>query len=222
VSVTIPHKVAVMPLLDTVDEAARTIGSINTIVNTAGHLAGYNSDGEGALQALRDAGFDSAGKRVVILGSGGAARAIAVTIALKAPPEKLIILGAVEEEVLRLSSDSARRGAVAVAGELLTDTSLSSALHDCEILIHATPIGMHPKSDQSLVAPNLLHNNLVVFDIVYNPLKTRLLMDAERAGCTVISGIEMFLNQAAVQFKLWTGQEAPRKVMRAVLEKHFA
>jgi shikimate dehydrogenase len=191
-------------------------------VITAGHLAGYNSDGEGALQTLRDVGFDSAGKRVVILGSGGAARAIAVTIALKAPPEKLTILGAVEEELLRLSSDSARRGAVAVAGELLTDTSLSSALHDCEILIHATPIGMHPKSEHSLVPVQLLHKNLVVFDIVYNPLKTRLLMDAEREGCTVISGIEMFLNQAAVQFKLWTGQEAPRKVMREVLEKHFA
>ena len=222
VSVTIPHKVAVMPLLDTVDEAARTIGSINTIVNTAGHLAGYNSDGEGALQALRNAGFDPAGKRVVILGSGGAARAIAIALALKAPPEKLTILGAVEEEVLRLSSDSTRRGAVAVAGKLLTDTSLSSALPDCDILIHATPVGMHPATDRSLVPPNLLHNNLVVFDIVYNPLKTRLLMDAERAGCTVIPGIEMFLNQAAVQFKLWTGQEAPREVMRAVLEKHFA
>jgi shikimate dehydrogenase len=222
VSVTIPHKVAVMSLLDTVDEAARTIGSINTIVNTNGHLAGYNSDGEGALQALRDAGSDPTGKRVVILGSGGAARAITIALALKAPPEKLTILGAVEEEVLRLSSDSSRRGAVAVAGELLIDTSLSSALHDCEILIHATPIGMHPKSDQSLVPAHLLHKNLVVFDIVYNPLKTRLLMDAERAGCTVLPGIEMFLNQAAVQFKLWTGQEAPRKVMRAVLEKHFA
>jgi len=221
VSVTIPHKVAVMPLLDTVDEAARTIGSINTIVNTNGQLAGYNSDGEGALQALRDAGFDSAGKRVVILGSGGAARAIAIALALKAPPEKLTILGAEEQEVLKLSSDSARRGTVAVAGELLTDTSLSSALPDCEILIHATPIGMHPKSDQSLVPVNLLHKNLVVFDIVYNPLKTRLLMDAERAGCTVITGIEMFLNQAAVQFKLWTGQEPPKKVMRAVLENHF-
>jgi shikimate 5-dehydrogenase len=81
---------------------------------------------------------------------------------------------------------------------------------------------MHPKSDQSLVPAHLLHKNLVVFEIVYNPLKTRLLMDAERAGCTVLPGIEMFLNQAAVQFKLWTGQEAPRKVMRAVLEKHFA
>ena len=218
VSVTIPHKVAVMSLLDIVDEAARTIGSINTIVNTAGHLAGYNSDGEGALQALQDAGFDSTGKRVVLLGSGGAARAIAIALVLKAPPKKLTILGAVEEEVLRLSSDSARRGAVAVAGELLTDTSLSSSLHDCEILIHATPIGMHPKSDQSLVPIQLLHKNLAVFDIVYNPLKTRLLIDAENAGCTVIPGIEMFLNQAAVQFKLWTGQEAPKQVMREVLQ----
>jgi shikimate 5-dehydrogenase len=88
-------------------------------------------------------------------------------------------------------------------------------------LIHATPVGMHPETGRSLVPPHLLHNNLAVFDIVYNPLKTRLLVDAERAGCTVIPGIEMFLNQAAVQFKLWTGQEAPRQVMREVLEKHF-
>jgi shikimate dehydrogenase len=222
VSVTIPHKVAVMAMLDTIDAAASAIGSINTIVNTDGHLTGYNSDGEGALQALRDAGSDPAGKRVIILGSGGAARAIAITLALKAPPAKLTILGAVEEEVLKLSSDSAHRSAVAVAGELLTDTSLAPALHECEILIHATPVGMHPKTDRSLVPAQLLHKNLVVFDIVYNPLKTRLLMDAERVGCTVIPGIEMFLNQAAIQFKLWTGKDAPRKVMRTVLEKHFA
>jgi shikimate dehydrogenase len=221
VSVTIPHKVAVMPLLDTVDEAARTIGSINTIVNTDGHLAGYNSDGEGALQALRNTGADPAGKRVVILGSGGAARAIAVSMVLKAPPAKLTILGDVENEVRTLCSDSAQRGAVAVAGEILTNKSLSSALHDCEILIHATPIGMHPNPDQSLVPAQLLQKNLVVFDIVYNPLKTRLLLDAERAGCAVISGIEMFLNQAAIQFKLWTGQEAPRQIMREVLQNAF-
>ena len=221
VSVTIPHKVAVMPLLDTVDEAARTIGSINTIVNTNGHLAGYNSDGEGALQSLRDACADPTGKRVVILGSGGAARAIAVSMVLKAPPAKLTILGAIENEVRKLSSDSATKSGVLVTGELLTAKSLSSSLRECEILIHATPIGMHPNSDQSLVPSRLLQKNLVVFDIVYNPLKTCLLMDAERAGCIVVSGIEMFLNQAVMQFTLWTGQEAPRQIMREVLQNAF-
>jgi len=222
VSVTIPHKVAVIPLLDSIDDTARTIGSINTIVNTGGHLAGYNSDGAGALKALFDAGCNPAGKRVVILGSGGAARAIAVTMALQATPAALTLLGIFKEERELLSSDISAKSSLQPVTAEISSGGLTAALQECDLLINATPVGMHPKSDESPVPRNLLRKQQAVFDIVYNPRKTRLLRDAVQAGCTVVSGIEMFLNQAAVQFTLWTGQPAPVDVMRAVLEKHFA
>jgi shikimate dehydrogenase len=221
VSVTIPHKVAVIPLLDSIHDTARAIGSINTIVNTGGHLAGYNSDGTGALKALSDAGCNPAGKRVVVLGSGGAARAIAVTMALQAKPAALTLLGIIKEEREQLSSDIAAKSNLQPAAAELSSAGLTAALQKCDLLINATPVGMYPKSDKSPVPRDLLHKHTAVFDIVYNPRKTRLLRDAEQAGCTVVSGMEMFLNQAAVQFTLWTGQPAPVDVMRAVLEKHF-
>jgi shikimate dehydrogenase len=221
VSVTIPHKVAVIPLLDFIDDIARTIGSINTIVNTSGQLAGYNSDGTGALKALCDAGCNPAGKRVVILGSGGAARAIAVTMALQNPPAALTLLGIIREERERLSSDIAARSSLQPMSAELSSDGLAAALQECDLLINTTPVGMYPKKDDSPVPRELLQKQTAVFDIVYNPRKTRLLRDAQQAGCTVVSGIEMFLNQAAVQFTLWTGQPAPSGVMRAVLEKYF-
>ncbi len=222
VSVTIPHKVAVIPLLDSIDDTARAIGSINTIVNTGGHLAGYNSDGAGALKALSDAGCNPAGKRVVMLGSGGAARAIAVTMALQATPSALTLLGIIEQERTQLASDLASKSSLRPVTADLSSQGLTAALQECDLLINTTPVGMHPKSAESPIPGNLLRKQPAVFDIVYNPRKTRLLRDAEQAGCTVVSGIEMFLNQAAVQFTLWTGQPAPVDVMRAVLEKHFA
>jgi len=221
VSVTIPHKVAVMPLLDSIADSARTIGSVNTIVNTDGNLAGYNSDGAGALKALCDAGCNPSGKRVVMLGSGGAARAIAVTMSLQNPPAAITLLGIIKEEREQLSSDIAAKSSLKPAAAQLSPDVLSAALQECDLLINTTPVGMYPKKDASPVPRELLKKKTAVFDIVYNPRKTRLLRDAEQAGCTVVSGIEMFLNQAAIQFALWTGQEAPLGVMRAVLEKHF-
>jgi shikimate dehydrogenase len=107
-----------------------------------------------------------------------------------------------------------------VTAELSPD-GLSAALQECDLLINTTPVGMYPKSADSPVPRELLNKQPAVFDIVYNPRKTKLLRDALQAGCIVVSGIEMFLNQAAIQFTLWTGQPAPVEVMRAVLDKHF-
>ncbi len=115
-SVTIPHKVEAMENVDEVDPTAQGIGCINTVVNDNGRLKGYNSDGLGALGALRDAGADPEGKRVLVLGSGGAARAIAVTLACEAPPERLAILGVVRDELDRLVTDASERGRAVVEG----------------------------------------------------------------------------------------------------------
>ncbi len=218
-SVTIPHKVEAMQGVDDVDPIAQGIGCINTVVNDNGRLVGYNSDGLGALGALRDAGADPEGEKVLLLGSGGAARAIAISVAREAPPKELRILGVQMDELNRLVQDVAACGAASVIGQELTDSTLEAAMIQGDILLHCSPIGMHPHEGNSLVPPRMLRESMVVFDAVYNPRRTQLLQDAAAAGCRTIEGIEMFLGQAYVQFELWTGQPAPRDVMRRVVEE---
>jgi shikimate dehydrogenase len=218
-SVTIPHKVEAMQAVDQVDAIAQGIGCINTVVNDAGKLLGYNSDGLGALGALRSAGADPAGKRVVLLGSGGAARAIAITLAMESAPSQMTLLGIDASELDQLAEDVRQLGRCPVTADSLSNDRLGDALAEADVLLHCSPIGMHPKDDATLVPSSLLHPALVVFDVVYNPRRTRLLQDAAAVGCETVEGIEMFLGQAVVQFELWTGQEAPRDVMRQVLEQ---
>ncbi len=218
-SVTIPHKIEAMQGVDEVHEIARGIGCINTVVNEDGRLVGYNSDGLGALGALRDAGADPKGKNVLMLGSGGAARAIAITIAQEAPPKQMAILGVVMDELDRLVQDVRQQGAPEVTGRQLTESSLAESIAEADILLHCSPIGMHPNEDDSLVPAEMFREPMVVFDAVYNPRRTKLLRDAQAAGCRTIEGIEMFLGQAYVQFELWTGRQAPRDVMRRVVEE---
>jgi len=218
-SVTIPHKIDAMHAVDEVDETARVIGCINTVVNRDGRLFGYNTDGLGALGALRDAGADPRGRNVVVLGSGGAARAIAVTVAREAPPATLTILGIEPDQVRQLADDVRARGQCpTVTGTELTESSLHSALANAAIVLHCSPIGMHPHEHASVVPASLWRADLVVFDAVYNPRRTRLLTEAAAAGARAVEGVEMFLGQAYVQFELWTGQPAPREVMRRVVE----
>jgi len=218
-SITIPHKVEALAGVDEVDATAQVIGCINTVVNENGRLLGYNSDGLGAVNALREAGADPRGSHTVVLGSGGAARAVAVTIARETPPHTLTILGIDVAELDRLATDVRRQGTSTVHHEPLTDTALELALARADLVLHCSPIGMHPQEDRSLVPPALLRPTMAVFDVVYNPRRTRLIQDAEQAGCKTILGLEMFLGQAFVQFQLWTGQAAPRDVMRQVVEE---
>jgi shikimate dehydrogenase len=219
-SITIPHKVAALECMDEVDATARAIGCINTVVNDDGRLIGHNSDGRGAINALRAAGADPEGRRVLVIGSGGAARAIAMSLAMQARPADLLLLGVVPDELARLAADVGRQ-LPGVRSQALDQTTLGPAMGEAQIVIHCTPIGMHPQSAQSLVPATLFSSKQVVFDVVYNPRKTKLLADADAAGCRTISGIEMFLGQALVQFELWTGRPAPSDVMRCVLEERL-
>jgi len=220
-SVTIPHKVEALGCMDEVDATARGIGCINTVVNEGGRLLGFNSDGRGALNALKEAGADPRGRQVLLLGSGGAARALAVTLVGESPPARLAILGVIEDEVARLAGDAQQCGQTAVVGLLLTDETLAREMGRADIVLHGTPVGMHPHEGASLVPAELWRSGLTVFDAVYNPRRTRLLREAAAAGCRVIEGLEMFLGQAYVQFELWTGRPAPREVMRRVLEQRL-
>ncbi len=220
-SVTIPHKVAAMQFLDHVEPTAKRIGAINTIVAEKGKLTGHNTDATGALRALREGGIELTGRHIVVLGSGGAARAIAFALAAESGVEQLTLLGIEELERTRLAADIRSTTAVTVEDSYLDEAALRRVLPDAHVLIHCTPVGMSPKADMTCVPASLLHAGLAVMDIVYNPRETQLLKDAKRVGCKTIPGLEMFLNQAVTQFELWTNQAAPVAVMRTVLESHF-
>src|SRR5574341_954586 len=222
VSVTIPHKVAVLPYLDEVEPTARHIGSVNTIVVDGGRLIGYNTDSSGAIRALQTGGVTLEGRRVLMLGSGGAARAIAFGLAAGLGIARLTILGIDDKERRGLAADLKARTSLPLEEGPITPEALRQALHESDIVLHCTPLGMHPKIGDTCVPATLLRPQLTVMDIVYNPLETRLLREAKAAGCRTIRGLEMFLNQAAAQFELWTGQAAPADVMRSVLESRFS
>lgn len=220
-SVTIPHKVAVIPHLDEVNAVDRGIGSVNTVLSDGGKLKGFGTDGPGALKALTDAGVRVSGRNVTILGSGGAARALAFTLATKAKPKTLHLMGVIPAELKGLTNDLKRKTKAKISGSLLAPKTLEARMSETQVLIHCTPIGMHPNVNDSVVPKALLHRDLAVMDIVYNPIKTRLLADAQSRGLTTVSGVDMFVNQAVLQFELWTGKKAPREVMRKVVLRHL-
>lgn len=201
VSVTIPHKQAIMQYLDEIDEKALNIGAVNTVYHKEGKLIGFNSDCLGAMSALKEK-TDIQGKQVVMIGAGGAARAIGFGII--AEGGDLTILNKFEDEGKLLAND---------LGVNYYPMSHFERM-ECHILINATPLGMTPDIESTPVSQNNLHKDIVVMDIVYNPLKTRLLREAEHAGCTTVDGISMFIYQGAFQFELWTGQKAPLDIMK--------
>jgi len=216
-SVTIPHKIEVMKYLDEIAEVDRSIGSINTIINEKGKLTGLGTDGPGALKALVDAGVELDGKNILMLGSGGAARAIAFTLARNAAPGKISILDINDSMLQGLTADlKTGTGALIEAGPL-TGLSLAQAMKHADVIINCTPIGMHPNVNDSLIPAGLFQPGQVVFDIVYTPLETKLLANARSRGLKTVSGVEMFINQAVLQFRHFTGVDAPVEVMRRVV-----
>ncbi len=206
-SVTLPHKTKVMEYLDWIDDQALKISAVNTVVNRQGRLCGYNTDVAGALTALQGR-IELAGRRVLILGAGGAARALVYGV-VKAGGRVAIVNRNIE------------RGA-ALAKEFDAQGLAFSDIENfqAEVLVNTTSLGMAPESKLIPLSPTLLKPSMVVMDIVYNPLKTRLLEEAERCGAVTIDGLEMFVGQGALQFEMWTGQKAPLQVMRqAVLDQ---
>jgi len=217
VNVTIPHKVMVIDHLDELSEEASIIGAVNTI-KMGEKLVGYNTDGMGAFMALKNGGADPQGKNVLLLGTGGAARAIAVTLALSGEISSLTILGIVEDELKKLVDDISKNTKISPKGEPLNDNTLKEALQNADILIHATPIGMHPKIDETLVTADMMNSSMKLMDIVYTPLETKLIREAKKAGLkTVIGGLDMFVNQGAEAERIWLGIDAPVDLMRKVV-----
>ena len=220
-SVTIPHKIEVMKYVDEVPQVDRSIGSINTVIHDGDKLIGLSTDGPGALKALTDSGVELDGKKILMVGAGGAARAISFTLARSTTRAALSILD-IDEAVLRKLTDDLSAGTDAVVKPVIsTNQSLAEAMEAADIVIHCTPVGMHPNVDASLIPPELLRPGQVVFDVVYTPLETKLLADAKARGLKTISGVEMFINQAVLQFEHFTGNKAPVEVMRRVVMDHL-
>ena len=220
-SVTIPHKTEVMKYVDEIAAVDRSIGAINTIIHEQDKLIGLGTDGAGALKALADSGVGIDGKNILMLGAGGAARAISFTLAWHTKLGELSILDINEALLEELTADLETGTDAIIKSGVLTESSLRAAMEAADVIIHCTPVGMHPKVDASLISPELFRPEQVVFDIVYTPLETRLQADAKSRGLKVISGVEMFINQAVLQFERFTGVDAPVEVMRRVVMEHL-
>jgi shikimate dehydrogenase len=216
-SVTIPHKLAAMAWVDEVAEVDRSIGSINTVIKEEGRLVGFGTDGPGALQALLAAGVGVDDKHVLLLGAGGAARAIAFTLATATRVRALSLVDMAESVLQGLAGDLRARTAVAVDAAVSSDVVLAERMAQADIIINCTPVGMHPHVEATPIPAALFRPGQVAFDIVYTPLETRFLADARARGLVTVSGVEMFINQAVLQFKAFTGREAPVEVMRRVV-----
>lgn len=215
-NVTVPHKQAVMAGLDEIAGEARAIGAVNTIENRAGRLIGHNTDAYGIATSLRqDGGLERLPARVVLLGAGGAARAILYAL-LQAPEvEEVWLLNRTTARAEGLAADLDRPAARVRVGGL----DEVGRVRDAGLLINATSVGLAPQADASPVAdPRVLHRGLVVYDTVYRPRRTRLLAQAEAAGARAVGGLGMLLHQGARAFEIWTGAEAPVSAMRQALE----
>ncbi len=206
-NVTIPHKIRIMKYLDELDPLAATIGAVNTICVTNGKTKGYNTDGQGFTRSLEEeTKLSTKGKRFFLLGCGGAARAIAMTLAFQGA-EKVFICNrtVAKAQALVVEINEKIRNCCEVIEQ--TTGSQFKALQSCDVLINGTSLGMHPREEVMPIDQSLLLPHLIVTDIVYNPLITRFLQSARDVGCSIVPGLGMLIYQGAAAFKLWTGVE---------------
>jgi shikimate dehydrogenase len=216
-NVTIPHKIQIMEHLDHIDALAKTIGAVNTVVLKNGVSTGYNTDGEGFVRSLEtETGAPVKGQCHFILGCGGAARAIAMTLAFK-EAGRILICNRTEQKAHDLVAEINAK--VRPCSEVVRrePADIQAGVGQADVLINTTSIGMHPDGDRLPLAEELIPQGRTVFDIVYNPVKTRLLEAAERKGCKIVPGLGMLVYQGVEAFKLWTGVEAPAKEMLALV-----
>lgn len=209
VSITVPHKTAVIPLLDHIDSLALDIGAVNTILNQDGRLWGYNTDAPAAVRALKEK-ISLSGRQVAILGAGGAARAVGFGLAA-------------EKASVVVVNRTVSRGKQ-LADNIGADFRPIDEFHpvDGTILVNTTPVGMWPHVDATPFPARRLHPGMLVMDIIYNPLTSRLLQEAVAIGCQVVNGVPMFVYQGALQLERWTGQPAPLEAMRQAVNDALA
>ena len=219
-NLTMPNKNKIVELLDELSPAARLIGAVNTVVNDDGHLTGYNTDGVGYMQAVKDAGYDITGKTITIMGAGGAATAICAQAALDGV-EKIHICARETsrfwDRTQKLAENiNSTLPCKAVLHENKDTAALAQAISESALLLNATSVGMAPNTEGTIIEDtSLYHPDLIVSDVIYNPRETRFLKEAREAGCRTFNGMYMLLYQGAEAFRLWTGKEMPVKEIKA-------
>lgn len=211
INVTIPHKVEIMQYLDEIDPTAQEIGAINTIKNEDGYLKARNTDGEGGKRSLIENGCELSGQRVLFIGAGGVARALSYFLADEV--ERIRFLDINPAYSKKLAKEINEKTGIITEGEEISNRLYIDWSIKSDILINATPKGMHPRISETPILKEFLHSGLFVFDAVYNPLKTKLLKDAEEVGCKTLGGLDMLVNQGILAFEWWTGKTPKKELM---------
>lgn len=218
-NLTMPDKNLMCELADELSPAARMIGAVNTVVNENGVLIGHCTDGVGYMRAVKDAGHTILGKKMTMLGAGGAASAICVQAALDGVAEidvfsrKRSFVARTEQMIADINAHTHCR---AHFYDLADEARLRQSIAESAILVNGTPVGMAPNTDASIITnPTMFRPGLIVSDLIYNPEKTKFLELAEQQGCAVFNGLYMLLYQGAEAFRIWTGQEMPVEAIKA-------
>lgn len=215
-NVTIPYKQQVIPMMDDLDELARQIGAVNTIVNQGGQLNGHNTDAAGFLKALQHEGnFDPKGNAAVILGAGGAARAVAFALRKAEARSIAITEKLVPENAIKLADSLNSMGGTQITIIPWEEASLTAEIHKSDLLINCTPMGMRHSFEEELspISSRSIPSGILVYDVVYNPSETAFMREAKQAGAHALGGLSMLVYQGALSFELWTGKEAPVSLM---------
>lgn len=218
-SVTIPHKKACMKYLDEIDKVALGIGAVNTIINIDGKLSGFNTDYLGVMRSFENKKFNVEGKGALVIGSGGASRAVCFAL-LEMKLNSLYITGIVDKEIKNLVRDIKNNYPhVYVEGFLRDDEKERAICERVDVIVNASPVGMHPDVDKVPINPSFIKDKHTLFDVVYTPQWTSFLKFGKRKGAKVISGVDMFVYQAVEQFKLFTGESVDEKFVRGIIQK---
>jgi shikimate dehydrogenase len=216
VNVTIPYKEKVIPFLDSISEEAKLIGAVNTIKVSEDRLEGFNTDGEGFLRDISEIfDFNPTDKTIAILGAGGASKAVSVYLA-KTKPKKIAIYDIDKDKLAALIEHlkDCCRDTDFVAADSIEELGI----RESDLLVNATPVGMK-ETDPSLVEEKFLHKDLLVYDLIYHVKETKLLKDARKKGCRTAGGLGMLLGQGIISFKIWTGKNPPKEIMKQALLK---
>ena len=222
-NVTIPHKEKIMEFMSNISEEASIVGSINTVVNEMGKLSGYNTDVTGILETLSPYKKEISGETISIIGSGGAARAVIYTLIRHFKPKKIFLINRTEQRAESLKSYfKAKMKFDGLSVKELFPPGLVPILKDSKLIINSTPVGMYPEDDDAVITlDDSFVKGQIIFDLVYNPIKTKLMQIAEKKGAITLDGLNMLVYQAAGAFKLWTGEELPIEKLHKSLQLYI-
>lgn len=220
-NVTMPHKVGITSYIDSLDKSSMNAGSVNTVLNRNNRLIGFTTDGQGAINALEEKGYNPNGNKIVLLGAGGASRSISFSLIDKI--RELVIINRTLDRADKLVNDLSYKlkNGAKVRSSTLTPSNLERELVDADILINATSIGMKPDNNFSPVKLDFIHSRLLVFDLVYYPLETKLLREARSQGAKTIDGLTMLVYQGAASLKIWTGRKPPLDIMMKAARESY-